>query len=71
MLARMTEPGPDTLLSRTAASEAVSDIGWRYLLGTLALSVPVRSLASAPGPTATSATSSAVAAGPGPAAAPA
>jgi 4a-hydroxytetrahydrobiopterin dehydratase len=43
----MTEPGPDTLLSRTAASEAVSDIGWRYLLGTLALSVPVRSLAQA------------------------
>jgi hypothetical protein len=40
----MTEPGPDTLLSRAAASEAVSDIGWRYLLGTLALSVPVRSL---------------------------
>jgi 4a-hydroxytetrahydrobiopterin dehydratase len=47
MLARMTEPGPDTLLSRTAASEAVSGIGWRYLLGTLALSVPVRSLAQA------------------------
>ena len=43
----MTEPGPDTPLSRTAASEAVRDLGWRYLLGTLALSVPVRSLAQA------------------------
>jgi 4a-hydroxytetrahydrobiopterin dehydratase len=43
----MTEPGPDTPLSRTAASEAVNDIGWRYLLGTLALSVPVRSIAQA------------------------
>jgi 4a-hydroxytetrahydrobiopterin dehydratase len=43
----MTVPGPDTPLSRTAASEAVSDAGWRYLLGTLALSVPVRSLAQA------------------------
>jgi hypothetical protein len=41
----MTEPDPDTPLSRTAASEAVRDIGWRYLLGTLALSVPVLSLA--------------------------
>jgi len=47
MLAPMTVPGPDTPLSRTAASEAVSDTGWRYLLGTLALSVPVRSLAQA------------------------
>jgi 4a-hydroxytetrahydrobiopterin dehydratase len=47
MLAPMTEPGPDTSLSRTAASEAVRDIGWRYLLGTLALSVPVPSLAQA------------------------
>ncbi len=43
----MTEPDPDTQLSRAAASEAVRDIGWRYLLGTLALSVPVRSLAQA------------------------
>ncbi|HSS92326.1 MAG TPA: 4a-hydroxytetrahydrobiopterin dehydratase, partial [Streptosporangiaceae bacterium] len=43
----MTEPDPDTQLSRAAASEAVRDIGWRYLLGTLALSVPVPSLAQA------------------------
>src|SRR5258705_13503885 len=47
MLAPMTEPDPDTQLSRAAASEAVRDIGWRDLLGTLALSVPVRSLAQA------------------------
>jgi 4a-hydroxytetrahydrobiopterin dehydratase len=47
MLACVTEPDPDTPISRTAASEAVGDIGWRYLLGTLALSVPVRSLAQA------------------------
>ena len=47
MLAPMTEPDPDTQLSRAAASEAVRDIGWRYLLGTLALSVPVPSLALA------------------------
>jgi 4a-hydroxytetrahydrobiopterin dehydratase len=52
MLAPMTGPGPDTLLSRAAASEAVSDTGWRYLLGTLALSVPVRSLAQAGPPAA-------------------
>ena len=43
----MTEPDPDTQLSRAAASKAVRDIGWRYLLGTLTLSVPVRSLAQA------------------------
>ncbi len=36
---------PDTPLSRTAASDAVASIGWRYLLGTLNVSVPVRSLA--------------------------
>jgi 4a-hydroxytetrahydrobiopterin dehydratase len=47
MLACVTEPGPDPPISRTAASEAVGDTGWRYLLGTLALSVPVRSLAQA------------------------
>ena len=41
----MTEPLFDTPLSRTDASEAVQDIGWRYLLGTLSASVPVRSLA--------------------------
>jgi 4a-hydroxytetrahydrobiopterin dehydratase len=33
----MTEP----ILTRTAASEAVADIGWRYLLATLAASVRV------------------------------
>lgn len=43
----MSEPDPDTPLSRTAASAAVAGIGWRYLLGTLAVSVPVRSLAQA------------------------
>ena len=47
MLAGVTEPGPDTPISRTAASEAVGDTGWRYLLGTLVLSVPARSLAQA------------------------
>ncbi|CAN5460946.1 VOC family protein [soil metagenome] len=41
----MTEPDPDTPLSRTAASRAVEAIGWRYLLGALSVSVPVRSLA--------------------------
>lgn len=43
----MTETDLDTPLSRTAASEAVADIGWRYLLGVLAVSVPVHSLAQA------------------------
>lgn len=43
----VTEPGLDSPLSRTAASEAVQDIGWRYLLGTLSVSVPVRSLTHA------------------------
>ena len=42
---RMTELDLDAPCSRTAASAAVADIGWRYLLGTLAASVPVRSLA--------------------------
>ncbi len=37
----------DIPLSRTAASAAVQDIGWRYLLGTLCASVPVRSLTHA------------------------
>ena len=32
-------------LTRTEASDAVGAIGWRYLLGTLALSVPVESIA--------------------------
>jgi 4a-hydroxytetrahydrobiopterin dehydratase len=43
----VTEPGLDAPLSRTAASAAVQDIGWRFLLNTLAVSVPVRSLAQA------------------------
>jgi 4a-hydroxytetrahydrobiopterin dehydratase len=34
-------------LSRTAASQAVEQIGWRYLLGTLCASVPVTSLGQA------------------------
>jgi 4a-hydroxytetrahydrobiopterin dehydratase len=32
-------------LTRQEASDAVNDLGWRYLLGTLRTSVPVRSLA--------------------------
>jgi 4a-hydroxytetrahydrobiopterin dehydratase len=43
----VSEPSPDIPLSRTAASAAVAGYGWRYLLGTLAASVPVRSLAQA------------------------
>jgi 4a-hydroxytetrahydrobiopterin dehydratase len=43
----VSEPDLDTALSRTSAAAAVADIGWRYLLGTLAVSVPVRSLAQA------------------------
>ena len=43
----MTEPNLDMPLSRTDASRAVEDIGWRYLLGALNASVPVRSLAQA------------------------
>jgi 4a-hydroxytetrahydrobiopterin dehydratase len=43
----MSEPDLDAALSRTAASQTVGDIGWRYLLGTLALCVPVRSVAQA------------------------
>ena len=42
---RMSELDLDAPLSRTAASAAVADIGWRFLLGDLAVSVPVRSLA--------------------------
>ncbi len=38
---------PDSRLTRTAASQAVESIGWRYLLGTLAASVPVSSLGPA------------------------
>jgi len=45
ILDTMTEDDADAPLSRTSASEAVEDIGWRYLLGTLSVSVPVRSMA--------------------------
>jgi 4a-hydroxytetrahydrobiopterin dehydratase len=37
----------DERLTRTEASQAVESIGWRYLLGTLAASVPVTSLGQA------------------------
>jgi 4a-hydroxytetrahydrobiopterin dehydratase len=37
----------DPQLSRTAASEAVEAIGWRYLLETMSCSVPVQSMAQA------------------------
>jgi len=43
----MTDSAVDTPLTRTAASEAVQEAGWRYLLGTLCASVPVGSLARA------------------------
>jgi 4a-hydroxytetrahydrobiopterin dehydratase len=43
----VSEPDLDAPLSRTAASAAVAGIGWRYLLGVLAVSVPVQSLAQA------------------------
>jgi 4a-hydroxytetrahydrobiopterin dehydratase len=43
----VSEPDLDAPLSRTAASTAVVGIGWRYLLGVLAVSVPVQSLARA------------------------
>jgi 4a-hydroxytetrahydrobiopterin dehydratase len=43
----VTGPNLDMPLSRTDASRAVEDIGWRYLLGALNVSVPVRSLAEA------------------------
>jgi 4a-hydroxytetrahydrobiopterin dehydratase len=37
----------DERLTRPAASQAVEPIGWRYLLGNLAASVPVGSLTEA------------------------
>jgi glyoxalase superfamily protein len=44
----LTTPGAaDERLTRTAASQAVESIGWRYLLGSLAASVPVSSLGQA------------------------
>lgn len=36
----------EATLTRTQASAAVADLGWRFLLGTLAVSVPVRTLLS-------------------------
>src|SRR5689334_834358 len=47
MLNRMTEAALDEPLSRAGAAAAVADIGWRYLLGSLRVSVPVRSLTQA------------------------
>ena len=41
----MTGSDADIPLSRAGASGAVEALGWRYLLGTLGLSVPVASLA--------------------------
>ena len=43
----MTELDLDAPCSRAAASAAVANIGWRYLLNTLAVSAPVRSLVQA------------------------
>ncbi len=43
----MTDSAADRPLTRTAASEAVQQAGWRYLLGTLCASVPAGSLARA------------------------
>ena len=43
----MTEPNSTEPLSAGAASAAVADLGWRYLLGTLCTSVPVPSLSDA------------------------
>ena len=40
-------PDPAGPLSRRQASEAVTDLGWRYVLGMLKTMVPVRSLAHA------------------------
>ena len=37
----------EQMLSRQEASDAVSDQGWRFLLGALRTSVPVESLARA------------------------
>lgn len=43
----MPEGDLDRPLSRTTASEAVQDIGWRYLLGALNISIPASSVAQA------------------------
>ncbi|MDT7536436.1 MAG: 4a-hydroxytetrahydrobiopterin dehydratase [Actinomycetota bacterium] len=37
----------ETTLTRTEASAAVEDLGWRFLLGTIAVSVPVRTMLAA------------------------
>jgi 4a-hydroxytetrahydrobiopterin dehydratase len=43
----MDEPHPGRTLRRQEASDAVSDLGWRYVLGTLRATVAVRSPAEA------------------------
>ncbi|MFC7642274.1 hypothetical protein ACFQX6_15965 [Streptosporangium lutulentum] len=45
----MTQKVPDTgkRLSRQEISDAVGDLGWRYVLGTVRTAVPVASLAQA------------------------
>jgi 4a-hydroxytetrahydrobiopterin dehydratase len=43
----MSEPDDLVILSRTEAQAAVEDLGWRYLLGTYSLSIPVDSLEDA------------------------
>ncbi len=43
----MPESNDQLVLSRTDAQAAVGDLGWRFLLGCLCLSVPVSSLAEA------------------------
>jgi 4a-hydroxytetrahydrobiopterin dehydratase len=47
MLRHMTGTDREEPLSRSAASETVQDIGWRFLLNTLSASVPVGSLTHA------------------------
>src|SRR5579859_6446921 len=42
---RVADHDLDAPLTGTTASAAVEAIGWRYLLGTLSVSIPVRSLA--------------------------
>jgi 4a-hydroxytetrahydrobiopterin dehydratase len=44
---QVTGAGADERLARLEASQAIESIGWRYLLGALAASVPVGSLAQA------------------------
>jgi 4a-hydroxytetrahydrobiopterin dehydratase len=41
------DPGQSRTLRRQEASEAVGDLGWRYVLGELRADLPVRSLAEA------------------------